>query len=115
EWDGKMKELGADNPATSGFRVRWRGVKRMATPSSSYDVIIIGSGIAGLTGALAAHELGCCWSARARGVQPATGPRRLVGGRKGTRTTGLSLPHRGLPRLDSSPLRDTQLPLEHPM
>ena len=30
----------------------------MATPSSSYDVVILGSGIAGLTGALAAHELG---------------------------------------------------------
>jgi 3-oxosteroid 1-dehydrogenase len=30
----------------------------MATPSSSYDVVILGSGIAGLAGALAAHELG---------------------------------------------------------
>jgi succinate dehydrogenase/fumarate reductase flavoprotein subunit len=30
----------------------------MATPSSSYDVVILGSGIAGLTGALAAQELG---------------------------------------------------------
>ena len=30
----------------------------MATPSSSYDVVILGSGIAELTGALAAHELG---------------------------------------------------------
>jgi 3-oxosteroid 1-dehydrogenase len=30
----------------------------MATPSSSYDVVILGSGIAGLPGALAAHELG---------------------------------------------------------
>jgi len=30
----------------------------MATPSGSYDLIILGSGIAGLAGALAAHELG---------------------------------------------------------
>ena len=30
----------------------------MATPRSSYDVVILGSGIAGLAGALAAHELG---------------------------------------------------------
>jgi 3-oxosteroid 1-dehydrogenase len=30
----------------------------VATPSSSYDVVILGSGIAGLAGALAAHELG---------------------------------------------------------
>src|SRR5215468_5072694 len=30
----------------------------MARPSSSYDVVILGSGIAGLAGALAAHELG---------------------------------------------------------
>ena len=30
----------------------------MATPDSSYDVVILGSGIAGLAGALAAHELG---------------------------------------------------------
>ena len=30
----------------------------MATPSSSYDVVILGSGIAGLAGALAAQELG---------------------------------------------------------
>jgi 3-oxosteroid 1-dehydrogenase len=30
----------------------------MAAPSSSYDVVILGSGIAGLAGALAAHELG---------------------------------------------------------
>ena len=30
----------------------------MATPSSSYDIVILGSGIAGLAGALAAHELG---------------------------------------------------------
>jgi succinate dehydrogenase/fumarate reductase flavoprotein subunit len=30
----------------------------MATPSSSYDVVILGSGIAGLAGALAAHALG---------------------------------------------------------
>jgi succinate dehydrogenase/fumarate reductase flavoprotein subunit len=30
----------------------------MATPSSSYDVVILGSGIAGLAGALAAHKLG---------------------------------------------------------
>lgn len=30
----------------------------MATPSSSYDVVILGSGLAGLAGALAAHELG---------------------------------------------------------
>src|ERR1700746_2608157 len=30
----------------------------MATPSSPYDVVILGSGIAGLAGALAAHELG---------------------------------------------------------
>jgi succinate dehydrogenase/fumarate reductase flavoprotein subunit len=30
----------------------------MATPSSSYDVVILGSGIAGLAGALAARELG---------------------------------------------------------
>jgi 3-oxosteroid 1-dehydrogenase len=30
----------------------------MATPSGSYDVVILGSGIAGLAGALAAHELG---------------------------------------------------------
>jgi 3-oxosteroid 1-dehydrogenase len=30
----------------------------MAMPSSSYDVVILGSGIAGLAGALAAHELG---------------------------------------------------------
>jgi 3-oxosteroid 1-dehydrogenase len=30
----------------------------MATPSSSYDLVILGSGIAGLAGALAAHELG---------------------------------------------------------
>ena len=35
-----------------------KGIKRMATPSSSYDVVILGSGIAGLAGALAAHELG---------------------------------------------------------
>src|SRR5512144_1083473 len=30
----------------------------MAAPSGSYDVVILGSGIAGLAGALAAHELG---------------------------------------------------------
>jgi 3-oxosteroid 1-dehydrogenase len=30
----------------------------MATPSGSYDLVILGSGIAGLAGALAAHELG---------------------------------------------------------
>jgi glycine/D-amino acid oxidase-like deaminating enzyme len=30
----------------------------MATASNSYDVVILGSGIAGLAGALAAHELG---------------------------------------------------------
>src|SRR5215472_11687478 len=39
-------------------RVVAKGVKRMATPSGSYDVVILGSGIAGLAGALAAHELG---------------------------------------------------------
>src|SRR5215472_15185709 len=39
-------------------RVVAKGVKQMATPSSSYDVVILGSGIAGLAGALAAHELG---------------------------------------------------------
>ena len=30
----------------------------MAMPSDSYDVVILGSGIAGLAGALAAHEFG---------------------------------------------------------
>ena len=30
----------------------------MATPDSSYDVVILGSGMAGRAGALAAHELG---------------------------------------------------------
>src|SRR5580700_1467395 len=30
----------------------------MARPSNSYDVVVLGSGIAGLAGALAAHELG---------------------------------------------------------
>ena len=32
--------------------------RSMATPSGSYDLVILGSGIAGLAGALAAHELG---------------------------------------------------------
>ena len=40
------------------FACGGEGVKQMATPSSSYDVVILGSGIAGLAGALAAHELG---------------------------------------------------------
>src|ERR1700746_800871 len=35
-----------------------KGDKPMATPSGSYDLVILGSGIAGLAGALAAHELG---------------------------------------------------------
>ena len=30
----------------------------MAKPSNPYDVVILGSGVAGLAGALAAHELG---------------------------------------------------------
>src|ERR1700746_448771 len=38
--------------------VATKGVKPMATPSGSYDLVILGSGIAGLAGALAAHELG---------------------------------------------------------
>jgi glycine/D-amino acid oxidase-like deaminating enzyme len=38
---------------SSGVRSR-----TMATASNSYDVVIVGSGIAGLAGALAAHDLG---------------------------------------------------------
>ena len=53
-----MTELGAEPCYKRTSGVVTKGIKRTATPSSSYDVVIPGSGSAGLTGALAAHEFG---------------------------------------------------------